>query len=719
MPPKQSRADTDTVYRSETPLRQKKFPNRRRTVRTSGVSTPAPLRQQSTLTQQPHWTVSRTPPGAELEDEVEHEDEDYEEDELEELRPRRKKRKSEGDGRRQTTLTQYVPSSFIGERHDGPADRLLQFIGPDIFDGVRDSQSQPAHDSHDGHLQAEIHAVHDPIVHPEQDENVETRRDEEKQSQRTQSSSERGEERVDSASAKQQARSRPSPELPISAMNLRTPRRKFMSEIPSSNTPQSAIISICSAKTMRSPERSPLRNKSNNAFSQHRAFEDTRMSPVPESPTKPISPFRLSPLKNRPTFRIPDKPPTLQHRSTIPDSEDTATQVTPFKQNKFRSQIPDTQMDMFGEEIAPVTETQFPVDNYTQYAGGTYYAENDDYDYNFDPVCSALDRDAARFLQTQLQRDRLGFEIFHNSRSFSQAERDRAEKEPEAKQIEKNLELNLVTEQQSQELGDELPVPTSRHEPIEQDFEDPPTQSPRSSPQQPPRVSYESDEIEEIDLSGDIVLPKTIMREVIQIASSPNSKSVSSGKYPSSPPLVVENDARLRAEAEAEELRNNAERHSSPPLPIILPIPPSQVSTVGGTQLFHSLRKHAQKTAYVSSSPPPMPPSTSSPPPEAREHLRRLLGMYPSDDEDDMDEDEPQPPPYDEDEDDMDLDFVPQRYQDRDHVVESDNEDESEDDGDHSKLRDILPDTLLDFSLPPPPTQSSVRSTRSGRPDVN
>ncbi|KAG9747922.1 hypothetical protein KCU82_g4325, partial [Aureobasidium melanogenum] len=493
-------------------------------------------------------------------------------------------------------------------------------------------------------------------------------------------------------------------------MNLRTPSRKFKSEIPSSNTPQSAIISICSAKTLRSPDRSPLRNKSTNAFSQNHAAEDTRMSPVPESPTKPVSPLRLSPLRNRPTFRIPEKPPTLQHRSTIPDSEDTATQVTPFKQNKFRSQIPDTQMEMFGEEIAPVTETQFPVDSYTQYAGGTYYAEND-YDYNFDPVCSALDRDAARFMQTQLQRDRIGYDAFHKTRNFFQAEEDRAEQTLEHKQDEHDRESKLGTAQQSQELGDNLPAPTLRAQSLEQEFEDAPTQSPRSSPQQPPRVPYESDEIEEIDLSGDIVLPKTTIREVIQIASSPNSKSVSSGKYPSSPPLVVENDARLRVEAE--EQLNNTERQSSPPLPIILPIPPSQISTVGGTQLHHSLRKHTQMAAYVSSSPPPMPPSTSSPPPEARQHLKRFLAMYESDDEDEMDKDDSEPPICDEDEDDMDLDFVPQRQHDVDRVMESDDDNRSEDEGDHSRLEDILPDTLLDFSLPPPPTQSSVRSTRS------
>ncbi|KAH0194623.1 hypothetical protein KCV00_g375, partial [Aureobasidium melanogenum] len=554
MPPKAARADLDIVYRSETPLRQKKFPNRRRTIRSSGVHTPAPLRQQSTLTQQPTWTVSRSPPTAEDEDEVEDEDQDYEEDELEKAGPRRKKRKSEADGKRQTTMTQYVPSSFIGERYDGASDLLLQFIPDDSFDGVRDSQSQLVLDSHDEGPQAGMQAFVDGNTSAAADGDVEMQRMEENHSQKTQSSSDHGDERVDSAFPKQQARSRPSPELPISAMNLKTPRRKFKSEIPSSNTPQSAIISICSTKSMRSPERSPLRNKSTNAFSQNHAAEDTRMSPVPESPTKPVSPFRLSPLRNRPTFRIPEKPPTLQHRSTIPDSEDTATQLTPFKQNKFRSQIPDTQIEMFGEEIAPVTETQFPVDSYTQYAGGTYYAEND-YDYNFDPVCSALDRDAARFMQTQLQRDRIGYDAFHKTRSFSQAEEDRAEQTLEHKQDGSNREPKLGAAQQSQELGDDLPAPTLRPQSLEQEFEDAPTQSPRSSPQQPPRVPYESDEIEEIDLSGDIVLPNTTIREVIQIVSSPNSKSVSSGKYPSSPPLVVENDARLRAEAD-EQLKN-------------------------------------------------------------------------------------------------------------------------------------------------------------------
>jgi hypothetical protein len=710
MPPKQVRVESQTIYRSETPLRQKKFPNRRRTIRSSGVSTPAPLRQQSTLTQQPQWPVSRSPPNAELEDDIEDEDGDYEEDELERSRPRRKKRKSEVDGKRQTTMTQFVPSSFIGERYDGAADLLLQFVGPDSFDGVRDSQSQPVR--HDD-LETEVQAIVARSVDPASHGDTEMQQDEEEHSQKMQSSSQ-GEERIDSVFAKQQARQRPSPELPISAMTLRTPRRKFMSEIPSSNTPQSAIISICSTKSRRSPERSPLRNKSINVYSQSHAVEDTIMSPVPESPTKPISPFRLSPLNNRPTFRIPDKPPTLQHRSTIPDSEDTATQVTPFKQKKFQSQIPDTQMDMFGEEIAAVTETQLPLDSYTQYLGGTYYADNDDYDYNFDPVCSALDRDAARFMQTQLHRDRMGYNTFHKTRSFSQTEEQQAGIEAKQRQLEGHGGPNLATAQQSQELGDELPIPNSRAEPPEQEYEDPPTQSPRSSPQQPPQMTYDSDEIEEIDLSGDIILPKTSAREVIQIASSPNSKSVSSGKYPSSPPLVVENDARLRAEAEAEEQlkNNNTERHSSPPLPIILPIPPSQVSTVGGTQLFQSLKRQTQKAAYVSSSPPPLPPSTSSPPPEARQRFRKFLDMYDSD-EDDMDKDELEPPNHGEEEDDMDLDFAPQRPHNMYRAVEHNHEDESEDEGGYSRLRDILPDTLFDFSLPPPPTQSSVRSTRS------
>jgi hypothetical protein len=438
------------------------------------------------------------------------------------------------------------------------------------------------------------------------------------------------------------------------------------------------------------------------------------MSPVPESPTKPISPFRLSPVKNRPTFRIPDKPPTLQHRSTIPDSEDTATQVTPAKQKKFRSQIPDTQMDSFGEEITAVTETQLPVNNYTQYLGGTYYAENDDYDYNFDPVGSALDRDAARFMQTQLLRDRLGYNAFHKTRSFSQDDGQQEENEAGQKQQGGHENSNQTTAQQSQELGDELSVPSMRLQEAEQEYEDPPTQSPGSSPQQPPRISYQSDAIEEIDLSGDIILPKTSAIEVIQIASSPNSKSVSSGKYPSSPPLVVENDARLRAEAEAEEqLKNNTGRRSSPPLPIILPIPPSQISTVGGTQLFHSIKRSTQKATCLSSSPPPLPPSTSSPPFEAKQRFRKFLDMYDSDDEDDMQQDEPEIPDYGEEDDGMDLDFAPQRPPDIDHTVEDDPEDESEDDGGYSRLRDILPDTLFDFSLPPPPTQSSVRSTRS------
>ena len=89
--------------------------------------------------------------------------------------------------------------------------------------------------------------------------------------------------------------------------------------------------------------------------------------------------------------------------------------------------------------------------------------------------------------------------------------------------------------------------------------------------------------------------------------------------------------------------------------------------------------------------------------------------MYDSDDdEDDMNKDEPElPDDAEEEEDGMDLDLAPQRHRETDNAVGNDREDDSEDEGGYSRLRDILPDTLFDFSLPPPPTQSSVRSTRS------
>jgi hypothetical protein len=668
MPPKQVVSiDPDTIYRKETPLRQKKFPSRRRSLRSSAVGVPAPVRQQSTLTQQPDWIVSRTSQTS---------DEEYEEDELQKSRPTRKKRKSSGDGKKQTTMSQYVPSSFSGEQqYHGPARHLL----------TRVLQHDQSHGIRESHLSSSFGQDQDQIMQ--------------------QSSSGQDEERVDSAFSKPQVRPRssPSPELSAPAMHLRTPKRRLVSEIPSSNTPQSAIVSICKYQTTRSPERSPLKGRSIN-----NPLDTARMSPVPESPIKPISPFRISPIKpqNRPVFIIPDKPPTLQHRSTIPDSEDTPTQVTPFKKAKFRSQVPDTQMDMFGEEIDPITATQYAAGNYTQHGGETYYAENDNYSYNFDPVCSALDRDAARFMQTQRLRDQVSYQVFHKAQMFSEVEDE---------QIQGAEVPGRATIQQSQELGDELPVLPSHQQHTEEEPDDPPTQSPQSSPHRP-KSQYQSDEIEELDLTGDVILPKNSAVEIIRIASSPSSKSVSSGKYPSSPPLVVENDARIRAEAETQ--RVATERNSSPPLVIHLPIAPSQVSTIGGTQLNHFISSHGRASALLSSSPPPLPPSTSSPPPEARQHLRKFLQMYDSDSEDDADT--PQPPLQEDNDDDndeeegMDFDFVSQSHWEDDDHVRSEHDDEFEDgDEDHTRLSDILPDTLLDFSLPPPPTQSSVRSSRA------
>lgn len=720
MPPKQVKVDPDKVYRSETPLQQKRFPSRRRSVRPSRASAP-PIRQQSTLTQIKDWDLCRTSPTSE------HDDEDYDEDELERARPKRKKRKSEEDGKRQTTMTQFASSSAADRAQiDRAADDLLRNLQGVSFDGVRDSQAPSTSDgAHEEGLEQDDHmsTAQDVTTFQEPNDGEDIQKDD--TDHRMLSEGEE-DERVDSAFSKPQARPHPSPELPVSVMNLRTPRKRFKSEIPSSNTPQSAIVSICSTKSMRSPERSPLRLKGVNVWSQQPSPDKAPMSPVPDSPVKPISPFYVSPVKARqPVFRVPDKPPALQHRSTIPDSEDTATQLTPLKKPKFRSQIPDTQFDMFGEELAPITETQFPPNaemqfplvtetqfphmetqhphtetqfprmetqypSYTQYGGETYYAENDDYQ-SFDPVCSALDRDAARFMQTQRLQNQPNREFPDNM----QLSQPKEHEEPVRAMV-----------QQSQELGEDFPEPNShRHHPDPED-DDPPTQSPRSSPR-PIRLPYVSDEIEELDMTGDVIISKRSALEVIRIASSPSSKSVSSGKYPSSPPLLPENDLPPRTKPAKE--TNSSHRHSSPPPALHLPIPPSQVSTVGGTQLFPFTGR--QNKWLASSSPPPLPPSTSSPPPEARHHIRKLLQVSDSEDED---EDDTIMPLRDDEEDhDMDLDVVPQRRRNGESEANNDgNGQESAHVRDGLRLSDILPDTLFDFSLPPPPTQSSVRSTR-------
>lgn len=569
-------------------------------------------------------------------------------------------------------MTQYVPSSFVEEQDESM--RQWQY---DSFDGVRDSQSSPASDAgRDEGDRVTLMASND-LEQQEQDE-----------------------ERVDSALPKARRRRKsPSPELSAPIMQLRTPRRRFKSEIPSSNTPQSAILSISAAKSMRSPERSPLRTKSTNVWPRHPSPHKAEMSPVPESPVKPVSPFHISPVKNRPVFRVPNKPPSLQHRSTIPDSEDTATQITPAKKAKFRSQVPDTQFEMFGEEVAPITETQFPLATYTQYGGETYYAENDEY-HDFDPVCSALDRDAARYMQTQRLREQLRQDAFRNALSFTQTEPDE--------------QPDQVPAEQSQELGDHVRMPDTDHGHANAEPDDPPTQSPHSSPH-PPQVQHESDEIEELDLTGDVITPKNSVLQVIRIASSPSSKSISSGKYPSSPPLAAENGPPLQPIPDS--VKASLQRHSSPPLPVLnVAIPPSQVSTVGGTQFLHHTSKQNKGLVYVSSSPPALPPSTSSPPPEARQQLRKLLQVYDSEDEEDIDIEDSQSFYQDGENQDLDLDFVPRNQDDEDHEKSDDGADdveESEHTLNRSRLRDILPDTLLDFSLPPPPpTQSSLRSLR-------
>lgn len=199
---------------------------------------------------------------------------------------------------------------------------------------------------------------------------------------------------------------------------------------------------------------------------------------------------------------------------------------------------------------------------------------------------------------------------------------------------------------------------------------------------------------------------------MIRIASSiaPSSDSINSDKYPSSPPLGPSDPEVLPT--------------SSPPL---LPVPgasrkvlaPSQISTVAGTQGGWLKREGLETVlgAGLDTSTPPLPPSTSSPMTSGGMRIKVM----------DSEDEEEEVVFADDGDDDGDLDVGvsfwgrgedEERNEDADEVMHEENEaeedEDEEDEGDTTirDLRDILPDTLLDFSLPPPPpTQSSVRSS--------
>lgn len=521
--------DAETIYQSgPAPPRQRRFPAQSRTIRPRRSSTRQSLiRDQSTLTQLDFCTPPERPQS------IDDTDDDYGDNK--QTKPARKRRKQVG---RQTTMTQFY-SSFGTDNEDD-----IYELPDDAIEDIK-----PLSPAHVGlqpatTLVAPVPAALETVDHG-------------------------GPARI--------------PQTPIKMMKH---------EIPSSQTPQSIYLSGRTRRQLYSPQRSPLEDKSDNV-------QATPRYSLPRAVRQASSELPLSPA-DRALFQKPTVP-KLRHTQTIPDSDDNGTlealetQKTRSPELKrVRSTIEDSQFESLGEEITFsldrahqqfVAETQAfsrpnatardRVVQETQFDTLASDLENDDDNEgeaypDFDPACSALDRDAARFMQTQR---------LLNARRFFQSQKDW---HPDT--VFHTVEPPIAVEPHKSQTDQERD---------EEDDDD--AASVRTHPMEStPELSYAA--------PADCVarpfgpLPGNI--ETIDLTSTPPPDPISSTQDDIPTPHVTE---RLPDAAPAI-------IHSSPP-----PIPPSQATTVDGTQLP---RSSAPQHPYLDRRPSFEPPSdimTSSP----------------------------------------------------------------------------------------------------------
>ncbi|GAB7349223.1 hypothetical protein MBLNU459_g8387t1 [Dothideomycetes sp. NU459] len=707
MPPRRVTIDDETVYRSEPIERQKKFPGRKQNVRTRRSLPPNLRKAQSTLTQL-DWSFTSTSSDV-AEHEGAAEDIDDDDDEFEVQKPRKKRRKTMSDRKRQATLTQIdfgqANTSFLD---DDPSDL-----------GQPGCVNEDAEDCEDERV-------------PESDCSP--------QIPRQDPITGKSPKRMPSPIQKARILDTVFSTSPASDV-LSTPHKIRRIEIPSSNTPQSILLSTHSRRSFPSPQKSPLGERSMN-LSTHEP--SSNHSAILDSPIKLASPQTQQSMGKQPVFHVPSKP-ILVHKNTIPDSDDTTELTLSPRRPKRNTTIQDTQFDAFGPEIT--ADTDLDGDEERDRIYGIDMSDGEDYD-GFDPVCSALDRDAARFMQTQrlLDHQRAMRGDRYQDASESHAVRDNAAADDDDGDDEELPHSDTIDfAARSQELGDyedeESLNQTSRTRRRRQHHRRPRTTIPNSSPlanslpATPTTVKRASQAataaIEVVDLTGvpggedtsfDLLPLAPEEDEDVEPGSpTPRQKAPHQRHHLSGPPIL--HDPSSPSSRDSGTTSNSNGIPSSPPallLPAFAFAPgsgvasPSQVSTVDATQLSPSPHRRRQRFRHLDSqvgdgvllklqphegievgesSSPPRPPGC-----EGR-RTRRWEEEYADDDDDDDDGDEPE-------EGALDLGRSRQFTDDAGADADADVARRS-----HKRFRtarEILPDTLLDFSLPPPPPSSGA-----------
>ncbi|KAJ9620124.1 hypothetical protein H2203_007888 [Taxawa tesnikishii (nom. ined.)] len=599
------RASSDTVYRSTPALKQKKFPDRQCSVRSRSSLPPSTLQRQSTLTQlDTHFFVP--PISSDAMDAID--DEEYIDDRPKKRRRTLNKQKSGSaqDRRKQATLTQI---DFLHPlRHMGDDDDDL----PSYMDKAAEHGVQRNKDASTSGMAFYEGIFADKVRKAQR---IQDDREDEEQLRRYEK-----DQTVDL---------------------LKTPQAQRMREIPSSQSPESVLLSTQSRRSTQSSQRFPLKERSVNTPMTARSGKQTspfkKISPFKQllSPIKPMTPQSKSPIK-QPMFREPPRS-GLKRVTTIQDSDDSYIGEEPSPPRlKRKTTIPDSQWETWDEEVTSETETE-PLDRSEDDnpTGSDVEHEEeadveDDYD-TYDPVYSALDRDEAR---------RFSAASGHTNLTAAgpggrDVRRATGEEELVPDSPRKALDEDQTQAQYNHELMAKSKIPS----------------------QLDTQAYFLRDDIEVVDLTSDDIVPlRSTHKGVEYLPLKPEGPISRQKKSPGSSPPSDPADIR-----------------SSPPS---MAIPPSQATTVDITQLpaGHSqYRVPSSPPAFISnlqvevvSSSSPARPPWSSPSKTKRQEV-------PSSDSIDNE---------------VDLGNAEEGYR---------------------AANEVLPDSLLDFSLPPPPPMSSWR----------
>ncbi|TKA71741.1 hypothetical protein B0A49_04992 [Cryomyces minteri] len=390
MPPatKPKSADKDIVYASEPPLKQKKFNPRRRVAKPLGHIKPEAPKRQSTLTQ---IDFAQLTPREGFDLDTHSGDEEWE------LPGRRKRRRTASrDRKRQSTLTQIdfgtrvAPSSDEGEfdldervqNEDVDTKRGWHVEkGGDVeFVNQGQKPTVAARDQFAGYITAE-----------------------------------RGDSEVVSCAGPTTARESaclrivedsraPADAGTINPFDPRTPRKIRVLEVPSSQSPPDAPLSTQSLRSYYANARSPLHQKSVNILPTQKSPSKAQWLASDLSPSPHKIPSCQDILDMETSVSSAPKPAQLKHQHTIQDSDDEK-ELSPLKL-RHQYTIQDSDEEILEDSNSRVNEMEYSYAvMHTQGSPDDFEILGTDFGYSYNPVNSALSRDEARYL-LEVQRKR-------------------------------------------------------------------------------------------------------------------------------------------------------------------------------------------------------------------------------------------------------------------------------------------------------------------------